>query len=109
MSYETLFNATKTFKDMASNVKATFSNARPNDSVPPVIVNEYSLAELSSPACGATLQFTSALWHANVLGDTIFDEDETISSLMPFAWADKAKNCTKVSQVMMSVTPTHQG
>ena len=35
------------------------------------------------------------MWHGVVLGETLFDEDGTVSSLMPFAWADKAKNCTK--------------
>merc|ERR1719230_65557 len=91
VSYDTLFNETQTFRAMAHNVKGMFSDARPNDVVPPVIVDEYSLAELSSPACGATVQFTSALWHGIVLGETLFDEDGTVSSLMPFAWADKAK------------------
>ena len=92
-SYDSLIGEVSLFRTMVENMQHLFESIHPGVPMPPMILNEYDLAETSSAACARTTQFFSSLWHAVALGETLLDTG-SFSSLMAFAWGDKTVNCS---------------
>eukprot|EP00617_Octactis_speculum_P014301 CAMPEP_0185760428 /NCGR_PEP_ID=MMETSP1174-20130828/19293_1 /TAXON_ID=35687 /ORGANISM="Dictyocha speculum, Strain CCMP1381" /LENGTH=436 /DNA_ID=CAMNT_0028441239 /DNA_START=73 /DNA_END=1379 /DNA_ORIENTATION=+ len=87
----TLLKEPLLLKNYTSWFQTTVDKYVPGASVPPLILSEFALAQITSNACGSTEDYISALWEAKLIGESLFSQ--LFAALTTFSYADSSSEC----------------